>query len=92
MKAPVGHAGDIGAHAAMTVAKHKAIDHLVAGEALSGAPQQPYFMKIPCFEPRESRMSRTLISPTLDGEAPLLRPFHFATLASPSLDTCQMTK
>ena len=49
MKAPVGHAGDIGAHAAMTVAKHKAIDHLVAGEALSGAPQQPYFMKIPCF-------------------------------------------
>jgi len=32
----------------------------VAG-ALSGAPQQPYFMKIPCFEPRESRMSRTLV-------------------------------
>jgi Protein of unknown function (DUF2905) len=32
----------------------------VAG-ALSGAPQQSYFMKIPCFEPRVSRMSRTLI-------------------------------
>jgi Protein of unknown function (DUF2905) len=32
----------------------------VAG-ALSDAPQQSYFMKIPCFEPWESRMSRTLI-------------------------------
>ncbi len=36
--------------------------------------------------------SLAVCSRTLDGEALLLRPIHFATLASPSLDTCQMTK
>jgi hypothetical protein len=36
------------------VAKHNTI-------ALSGAPQQPYFMKIPLFRDQGIRMSRTLI-------------------------------
>jgi hypothetical protein len=31
MRLPYAHAGDIGADATMTVAKHKAIDHVVAG-------------------------------------------------------------
>ena len=48
MRLPYAHAGDIGADATMRVAKHKATDQMVAG-ALSGAPQQPYFMKIPLF-------------------------------------------
>jgi hypothetical protein len=40
------------AHAAITVAKHKAIAaRQMVAAALSGAPQQSYFKKIPCFEP-----------------------------------------